>query len=245
MIQSPAFSRAKACGRLFAAAAAAILLGVIGDAAHAQTWDRPHGDAANTNFVDVVTAPAKKAPITVPGLGKFAQGTGPVIAQDGSVYLGTVGGKLIALNADGSPRWSRDLPGRPAIVASPCLSANGTIYVVGVRNIRDNRVDPPVERSNSTLYVYAANGVLEAQFPFPDVQGSEGGVAADAAPNIWRSGNTELVVVPARYRSRYGNSVRLIAFSPARGVVANQLVKHIPTSVVGGRPRNRACLRSP
>jgi hypothetical protein len=234
MIQSPVFSRAKACGRLLAAGVAAILLAAIGDAAHAQTWDRAHGDGANTNFLDVVTAPAKKAPITVPGLGKFAHGTGPVIARDGTVYLGTAGGKLIALRPDGSPLWSRDLPGRPAIVASPCLSANGTIYVVGVRHIRDNRVDPPVERSSSTLYIYAANGVLEAQIPFPEVQGSERGVAADAAPNIWRSGGTDVVMVPARYRSRYGNSVRLIAFSASGRVLANQLVKHRPASVSAG-----------
>ena len=151
MIRSSLFSRAKMRGRLLTAAAAAILLAVIGDAAHAQTWDRAHGDGANSNFLDVVTAPAKKAPITVPGLGKFAHGSGPVIAQDGTVYLGTAGGKLIALRPDGSPLWSRDLPGRPAIVASPCISANGTIYVVGVRHIRDNRVDPPVERWQSTL----------------------------------------------------------------------------------------------
>ncbi|NJO33134.1 MAG: hypothetical protein HC869_08305, partial [Rhodospirillales bacterium] len=71
MIRS-SLSRAKACGRLLAAAAGAILLAVISDAAHAQTWDRAHSDGANSNFLDVVTAPAKKAPITVPGLGKFA-----------------------------------------------------------------------------------------------------------------------------------------------------------------------------
>jgi hypothetical protein len=235
MFRSPAFNRARPRGRLFAAAAAAILL--VSDATHAQTWDRPHGDGANTNFVDVVTAPARTAPITVPGLGKFAQGSGPVIARDGTVYLGTVGGKLIALNPDGSLRWSRDLPGRPAIVASPCVGADGTIYVVGTRTVRDNRVDPPVEKSHSTFYAYSADGVLVNQTPFPEVQGSERGVAADAAPNIWRSGNTEVVMVPARYRSRHGSSVRLIAFSPARGVIANQLVKHIPSSVVGGGPK--------
>ncbi len=234
MIQSHLLHRAKGSGRLFAATAAAVLL--ISAAAYAQTWDHPHGDSANTNFVDVATAPAKTAPITVPGLGKFAQGSGPVIAQDGTVYLGTVGGKLIALNPDGSQRWSRDLPGRPAIVASPCVGADGTIYVVGTRTVRDNRVDPPVERSHSTLYAYSADGVLVNQTQFPAVQTAERGVAADAAPNIWRSGNTEIVMVPARYRSRFGDAVRLIAFSPARGVIANQLVKHIPASVVGGGP---------
>ena len=234
MIQSLVFSRAKACGRLFAAAAAAILLGVISDAAHAQTWDHPHGDSGNTNFVDVVTAPAKKAPITVPGLGKFAHGTGPVIAQDGTVYLGTAGGKMIALRPDGSPLWSTDLPGRPGIVASPCLSANGTIYVVGVRHIRDNRDGQTVSRWQSTLYIVAANGVVEAQIPFPAVQSSERGVAAEAAPNIGRSGGTDVIMVPARYLSRFGSSLRLIAFATDGRVLANQLVKPGPSEVLGG-----------
>ena len=234
MIQSPHFGRAKTRGRLFAAAAAVIFLGVVGDVAHAQTWDRPHGDGANTNFIGVVTAPAKKAPITVPGLGRFAPGTGPVVARDGTVYLGTVSGKLIALNPDGSPLWNRDLPGRPAIVASPCVGAPGTIYVVGVRTVRDNRVDPPTEISHSTLYVYAPTGDLLAQTPFPAVNTAERGVLAEAAPNIWRSGDTEVVMVPARYRSRFGNSARLIAFSAGGGIIVNQLMKHIPASVSGG-----------
>ena len=234
MIRSSLFSRAKMRGRLLTAAAAAILLAVIGDAAHAQTWDRAHGDGANSNFLDVVTAPAKKAPITVPGLGKFAHGTGPVVAQDGTVYLGTAGGKLIALRPDGSPLWSRDLPGRPAIVASPCLSANGTIYVVGVRHIRDNRDGKTVETWQSTLYIVAASGVVEAQIPFPAVQGSERGVAAEAAPNIWRSGGTDVIMVPARYLSRFGSSVRLIAFATDGRVLSNQLVKHVPSEVLAG-----------
>src|SRR5690242_13379585 len=70
--------------------------------AQAQSWPRPHADGANGSFLDVTTAPAKTAPITIPGLGTFAVGAGPVVAPDGTVYLGTREGKLVALHPDGS-----------------------------------------------------------------------------------------------------------------------------------------------
>ena len=59
------------------------------------------------------TAPAGKGSVSVPGLGYFYPGAGPVIAPDGTVYLGTRQGKLIALHADGKPFWSRDITPRP------------------------------------------------------------------------------------------------------------------------------------
>jgi len=65
-------------------------------------WERFHGDAANRGFADVDTKPAAGGSVSVPGLGTFAAGAGPVIAPDGTVYLGTQEGKLIALHADGN-----------------------------------------------------------------------------------------------------------------------------------------------
>ena len=60
-------------------------------------WERFHGDAANRGFADVDTKPAGAGSLSVPGLGTFTPGAGPVIAPDGTVYLGTQEGKLIAL----------------------------------------------------------------------------------------------------------------------------------------------------
>ena len=79
----------------------------------AVAWESAHGDRDNSGFANVVTTPAGKGSVTVPGLGTFTPGAGPVIAPDGTVYLGTTQGKLIALHADGKPFWSRDItPGQ-------------------------------------------------------------------------------------------------------------------------------------
>jgi outer membrane protein assembly factor BamB len=63
--------------------------------------------------------PAKFRRFPPAGLGTFATGAGPVIAPDGSVYLGRQEGKLIGLHADGKPFWSRDVDPGESIVASP------------------------------------------------------------------------------------------------------------------------------
>lgn len=204
-------------------------------AAHAQAWQRPHADGANNGFLNVTTAPAKTAPITVPGLGKFAVGAGPVVAPDGTVYLGTREGKLIALHPDGSPFWSRDITRGQSIVASPVISSDGSIYVVGVRQYRDNRAgaNPPGERAESMLHHFTSSGGWLEQTPFPM---HDRGPAALAAPNIWRSGNTEIIIVPTRYQFMYGggHSVELIAFSTDSSYVARQVVTSYVPEVHGG-----------
>ena len=180
------------------------------------TWEFAHGDRDNSGFADVVTAPAKKAPITVPGLGKFAPGAGPVVAPDGTVYLGTVQGKLIALHPDGSPFWSRDIClAKPSSRRRPsrgrldlCRSASGTC--------RDNRVDPPVEHVTSTAPPFQserrAGAPLERHSPAM-TEFWRG--LPRRRPMIWRSGSTEAIMVPAVYKHKYGGgyAVRLIAFS--------------------------------
>src|SRR6185503_747355 len=107
-------------GRVLASIAALAM--VLGDGyAAAAGWERAHADGANSGFVDVVTAPAGKGSLSVPGLGSFAAGTGPVIAANGTVYLGTIEGRLIALKPDGGPLWSQQLDGRQSIMASPAI----------------------------------------------------------------------------------------------------------------------------
>ena len=116
-----------------------------------------------------------------------------MIAPDGTVYLGTAQGKLIALHPDGKPFWSRDITPGQSIVASPAVASDGSIYVIGVERIRDNRVKPPKETFTSTLHRFTSTGGWLAQIPFPDHGGA--GPAALAPPNIWRSGGVEAIMV--------------------------------------------------
>jgi len=72
-----------------------------------------------------VTAGGEPLWSTRPG-GEFSRSE-PVVAADGTVYVGSLDDHLYALNpADGSVRWSLDLA--YDIHASPALGADGTIY---------------------------------------------------------------------------------------------------------------------
>ncbi|MEI6309619.1 MAG: stalk domain-containing protein, partial [bacterium] len=51
----------------------------------------------------------------------------PVLAQDGTLYIGSSDGNLYALASDGTKRWEFATGG--AIHASPAIGGNGTIYL--------------------------------------------------------------------------------------------------------------------
>jgi outer membrane protein assembly factor BamB len=204
------------------AAATGLLLSPLSVAA---SWTRFHGDAANSGFIEVVTAPAGKGSLSVPGLGTFAPGAGPVIAPDGTVYLGTEQGKLIALQADGRQVWSREL-GQAfglnlRVVASPAVGADGSIYVIGVLTFRDHKAgEPPVTRNISELYKFTPGGGLLWRARLPAGELGRGGNAS-APPNIWQSSGTEVVMVPAVFA--LGVS-RLFAFSTDGVILADTVV---------------------
>src|SRR6185503_12498275 len=130
-------------------------------------WERFHGDAANRGFADVDTKPAAGGSVSVPGLGTFALGAGPVIAPDGTVYLGTQEGKLIALHADGKPFWSRDIDADEAIVASPAIGADGRVYVIGAKLKITKIGSIKKTQIGSKLYAFNATGALLARTSFP------------------------------------------------------------------------------
>jgi outer membrane protein assembly factor BamB len=90
-----------------------ICTGLLSVPADAASWDHAHGDAANSGFADVATDAARQPIVTKQGMGSFASGVGPVIASDGTVYLGSEQGVVWALHPDGSPYWHRalDRPG--------------------------------------------------------------------------------------------------------------------------------------
>jgi hypothetical protein len=212
------------------AALAAILSATTALAA----WERFHADGANRGFVDVATKPAGSGSRSVPNLGTFAPGAGPVIAPDGTVYLGTMEGKLIALHADGSPFWSRDIHPGEAIFASHVVGADGSIYVIGTKTVRDHRVDAREKTvSTSTLHKFTSSGGWVAQTPFPEHPGSRG---SSAPPNIVRIGDVEIVLAPAVYFNRVSTAtdVHLVGFATAGGVVIDQLVSRETGAATGG-----------
>jgi outer membrane protein assembly factor BamB len=70
----------------------------------------------------------------------------PAVADDGKVFVGLQDGVLYALGADGSELWSFETagPGQVggAILASPAIGNDGTVYVMGVYDPNLYAIDP-------------------------------------------------------------------------------------------------------
>ncbi len=205
-------------------------------------WQRPHADGANTGYANVVTAPATKPARTIPNLGTFAAGAGPVIGADGTVYVGNLQGKLMAFHADGSPAWNRQLDAGQQILASPVIGPDGGIYVVGQSMATDSSVSPPFKHPDSTLHKFLPGGGYAYQVPFPKHFDGHGGTSA--APNIWRFNGEEAVIVPVIYPNRVtgGREVRLIAFSTTGpAVIGEANVSTFVQTVTGSGPNLIDC----
>lgn len=188
------------------------------------TWAHVHGNAANTCFADVATQPAVRDETRIPGLGHFAPGTSPVIGPDGTVYVGNAEGMLHAFTPAGELRWKRDTP-RRRIGASPVVGLDGSIYVVGLSSATDHRDGEPHIRNDSTLHRFDSGGAMAWVTPFPDgVPREWGSGTTTASPNIWRSGNDEVIIVPHLYPTYGGHAVHLVAFSTAGDVLFNHNV---------------------
>ena len=221
-------------------AAVAVALLVTAAPSYAGTWDHPRGNAANTGFADVPTAAATVPAQTVPGLGRFAPGAGPVIGPDGMVYVGNFFGELRAIRLDGSQAWMRTLLRGQHIMASPVIGADGAIYVVGTKRerIRDHRGGGEVRfhtRYETTLYRFHSGGAMVWSSNFPGTNpASLGTGTAPAAPNIWRSGGTEVIIVPAEYPTFGGHDVRLAAFSTNGALLFTHRVTAVRYAVTGG-----------
>ena len=221
-------------------ALAALALTASGLPARAAMWDHAHEDATNSGFASVATLPALRPLATVPGIGSYAPGAGPVIGPDGIVYLGSREGDLRALRADGSLYWKRSLGLGQAILASSVVDTDGSIYVVGVRSYTDHRVTPAVRRSESRLYHFYPGGGLQWVILFPrhyaSVPASADNGETTAPPNIWRSGGNTAIMVPAVYRGRVSRDVRLLAFSPGGILLADRGVGSIVPQVFAEGP---------
>lgn len=184
----------------------------------ASAWQTAHGDPDNTGTVDLPTAGAKQPIATVPGLGGIAPGAAPVIAPDGTLYIGNTHGELRSFGPGGEARWSVDIGGFQQIRTSPALGSDGSVYVVGEATVRDNTTSPATQRTVLELLKYAANGGFVWRRTVPG-QGPTNPVSAP--PNILTIGGGDVVIVPSGSPYR----ARLTAFSADGGqVLADQIV---------------------
>jgi hypothetical protein len=202
-------------------------------------WDHAHGDGGNSGFAKVDTAPAA-TPQQVVKLGILAPGAGPVIGPSGMLYVGMIDGRLLAFQPNGTPAWNRILPARS--LASPVVGADGSVYIASVRRAREPSGGGT--RYDSTLHKFSGDGGVFWAVPLPaqpvnppKVPALAGWPAAVAPPSMWRSGSTEVVVMPVLYSYPSSAELRVLAFSTqSGGVVGNALVASKTFEVTGTGP---------
>ena len=186
---------------------------------------------SNSGFVDVATKPAGAGSTSVPGLGTFGLQTGPTVAPNGTVLLGTLEGKVIALHPDGSAFWNRQLPAGQMIRTAPVVGSDGSVYVVSWESFSDHRGGSTVTMYRAWLnrFTLAGGAPLDGITEFPH---TDFGPINIGSPNVWRFGNDEAVIVPALYLDRFGaGNWHLFAFSPTGGIMADWM-EHLPAGNV-------------
>lgn len=225
-----AFSRKRFLPGCIAAALAMTVLGA--PSGHAYSWERPHANGTNSGLFDAPTIPATTPLKVVQNIGTFAPGAGPVIGPDGTLYLGNEQGTVMTFRPDGTPGWTYQIPGQ-SIVASPVLDAAGSLYVIGIKRFTDHRVSPPQERTNAILHKLSPAGALVQQSPLPVVYGASG---TTAAPNIWKSGTAEVIIIPIAYEMpmHSGEETHLLAYSPSGLLMADTTIGVSTGRVTGG-----------
>jgi hypothetical protein len=190
-------------------------------------WTGAHGESDNRGFAKVNTRPAQ-FPIRTVDVGHVAPGANAVTAPDGTVYIGNVDGYVIALHADGSPYWTRQLgPAYGGIYNSPVVGADGSVYVVSSRHYTDHRTGVAVAHNDSYLHKFNAGGAWEFPMLFPAVPSMIDRGGLTAAPNIWRADGAdgaEAIMVLVIYQGPNFADLRLIAFSTAGAVLDQKSV---------------------
>jgi len=112
----------------------------------------------------------------------------PTVGSDGTVYVGTAAGQLVAVSADGKINWTAQTG--PAIKSAPAIGQDGTIYM---------------PTSDGNMYAVSASGQVKWSFNFGehlgptplltrDQQGPGGGgggasgIGSGASPTIGSDG---------------------------------------------------------
>jgi outer membrane protein assembly factor BamB len=210
----------------FAATIAAILL-LASSRAHAQLasspWPMFQHDAAHTGLSQYDTS-------SNPGTLKWqfpefqgdageVGGTSPAIGADGTIYIGSSGGELWAVNPDGTQKWAFPFnTGGQIIGSSPAIGADGTIYV------GDAEYDHNTGSHASHFYAVNPNGTEKWAFATADSVLSSPAIGADGTVYI-ASGSLYAVNPDGTQRWE---------FAPTIGVSSSPAIRNDGTIYVTG-----------
>src|SRR5262249_7956934 len=201
------------------------------------SWSRAHATAGNEALIPISTAPAGRGSVSIPEIGTFAGGVGPVTAADGTVFIGNTDGKVFAFRADGTLLWSRDTGNTGAILGSPVVTSDGNVFVVTTRVLtRDHRPGAPPSgiRPQSYLHRFTAGGGWSGPIAFPTRDRITGYTTTPV--NILRPAGQEVLIVPVVYRVLSTTEVWILAFSNTGGFLGDAMVTRTQDEIVGVKP---------
>jgi outer membrane protein assembly factor BamB len=126
-----------------------------------------------------------------------------VLGPDGSIYIGTLDGKLVAVDPTGAVKWTVQIGSHLSRVPTPAVSADGGIYCLCVGlAVRDHRT-PPQEPAPANFVVSVnRDGTIRWTVPIR-VLGNELGFDTGSirgAPRILSQGNKARIIFVIRYK---------------------------------------------
>lgn len=207
-----------------------------------------HTDGPSQGFVPVNTSRATQEKWRVE-VGSVGYGS-PVIGADGTVYVGTLEGKLVAINPNGTIKWNLELTTRgsanfPGVVTgSPAVGGDGNIYVISTvnQNIRDHRngADREFHIRRSSLHCVSPDGFKRWTFDFPANASATGlGGFTTSSPKVWGTGEVH-IFVPAIFQSggfAGGYAVELLVINQFGNLAFRQdIASYPPSTIVGEGP---------
>lgn len=169
-----------------------IISGCSGGPIGAKRWAQFHADGPSQGFTGVHSTVALSPKWTL-DINAVAHSS-PVLAADGTIYVGTLSGQLLAINPDGSPKCSANFP-NGVILSSPAVGADENIYIVTTREI------------NSTLNsaVHSVNSSCQINWgrSFPFITAGLAG-RTTASPKTWSPEGSRkiLIFVPVKTSRR-------------------------------------------
>jgi outer membrane protein assembly factor BamB len=179
-------------------------------------WNQFGGNPAGSGF----RAVNSKVPAAASWRVELPKPTGtgsPVLGPDGTIYIGTFDGNLVAVRPDGQVKWTTAIATRNFDVVTPAVAEDSTVYCLCTNRtivrdhreqpvVRDHRANPPppelpTPAPNSFLVRVDPDGRQRWKVPIRPQAGEFGIVNGTiaGAPRIVSRGNQARIVFVVRY----------------------------------------------
>jgi PQQ-like domain len=164
-------------------------------------WNQFGGNPAGSGFRAVQTSASMGIEWQCP-LPASPGTSSPVIGLDGTIYIGTVNGWLLAIDpAAGNLKWNVQIAGYHYTVQTPAVADDGTIYCICTSAATEHRI-PGVRGVPSFVISVTPDGVIRWRTPteaLPDMDGTVNGQVYGAPRILSTPQGSARVIFALRY----------------------------------------------